>query len=62
MSSKKVALIFAIALLIALSLHLFNGTTIQARSIETINISSTVSGVSTRYIGAIEGNVNFNCQ
>lgn len=60
MSSKKFALIFPIALLIALSLHLFNGTTIQARSIETINISGTLSGVSTRYIGAVEGNVNFN--
>lgn len=62
MSSKKLALIFAIALLIALSLHLFNGTTIQAQSIETINISGTLSGVSTRYIGAVEGNVNFNLE
>ncbi len=60
MPSKKLTLIALITFLIALSLHLFNGSITHARSIETIQISSIPSGVSTRYIGAAEGNVNFD--
>jgi hypothetical protein len=60
MALKKITLIFLITLLITLSIHLFNKVTTHARSIETIQISSIPSGVSTRYIGAAEGNVNFD--
>ena len=49
-----------LGLLIALSLELFSGTTTFAQNIETIKFSGNAAGVSTRYIGAVEGNINFD--
>lgn len=51
---------FLLGLLIASSIYLFNGATTLAQSIETIKIYGTPWGVSTRYIGAVEGNLNFD--
>jgi hypothetical protein len=39
---------------------LFSGTTSFPQNIETIKISGTAAGVSTRHIGAVEGNINFD--
>ncbi|MEG4853513.1 hypothetical protein QUB10_21835 [Microcoleus sp. B5-D4] len=60
MLSKTRLLNLLLGFLIALSLELFSGTTTFAQNIETIKISGTAAGVSTRYIGAVEGNINFD--
>jgi hypothetical protein len=49
-----------LGIFIYLSLELFIGTTSFPQNIETIKISGTAAGVSTRYIGAVEGNINFD--
>ena len=60
MFSKKIIRNLFFGILIAISLELFSGTTGFAQNIETIKISGTPAGVSTRYIGAVEGNINFD--
>ena len=60
MLSKTTILNLLLCLRIALSLELFSGTTSFPQNIETIKISGTAAGVSTRYIGAVEGNINFD--
>ncbi|MEG4810148.1 hypothetical protein QUA82_20605 [Microcoleus sp. F8-D3] len=60
MLSKTRILNLFLGILIALSLELFIGTTTFAQNIETIKISGTAAGISTRYIGAVEGNINFD--
>lgn len=60
MTSKKIALNFLLGLLIATSIHLLIGATTFAKSMETIKIYGTPWGNSTRYIGAVEGNRNFD--
>ena len=44
----------------AIGIGLFSGTTTFAQNIETIKFSGKAAGVSTRYIGAVEGNINFD--
>ena len=44
----------------AIGIGLFSGTTTFAQNIETIIFSGNAAGVSTRYIGAVEGNINFD--
>ncbi|MGB7891001.1 MAG: hypothetical protein WCF82_03620 [Microcoleus sp.] len=60
MLSKTIILNFTIDLLIALSLELYSPRATFAQNIETIKSSGTAAGVSTRYIGAVEGNINFD--
>jgi hypothetical protein len=58
--SKTIIRNLLIGILIAITLELFSGTISLAQNIETIKISDTPAGVSTRYIGAVEGNINFD--
>jgi hypothetical protein len=51
---------FTIALSIALILDLFNPRAIFGQNTATLKFSNTPTGVSTRYIGAVEGNINFD--
>lgn len=44
----------------AISFPLLSSSITFAQSIETLKVDSQPFGVSTRYIGAVEGNVNFN--
>ncbi|MEO9124481.1 MAG: hypothetical protein ABI262_07320, partial [Microcoleus sp.] len=60
MFSKTTIRNFTIALLTALILELCSPIAIFAQNIETIKFSRTPAGVSTRYIGAVEGNINFD--
>ncbi|MFM9266674.1 hypothetical protein [Tychonema sp. BBK16] len=60
MFSKTIIRNLFLGILIALSLQLFSGTTSFAQNIETIKISGTPAGISTRYIGAVEGSINFD--
>ncbi|TAF32972.1 MAG: hypothetical protein EAZ69_17140 [Oscillatoriales cyanobacterium] len=60
MLSKTLIRNFTIALLIAIGIEFFSGTTTFAQNIATIKFSGTAAGVSTRYIGAVEGNINFD--
>ncbi|MEG4346438.1 hypothetical protein QUB70_24630 [Microcoleus sp. A003_D6] len=60
MFSKTAILNFTIALLIALGIELFSGNTSVAQNAAAIKFSSTAAGVSTRYIGAVEGSINFD--
>ena len=43
----------------ALGIGLFSVTTTFAQNIETVKFSGNAAGVSTRYIDAVEGNINF---
>ncbi|MGB3511112.1 MAG: hypothetical protein WBA93_18130 [Microcoleaceae cyanobacterium] len=47
-------------LAIVLSIYLFKGIIAQAQEIPTITVKNFQSGISTHYIGACEGNVNFD--
>jgi hypothetical protein len=58
--SKTIILNLFLGFLIAISIELSIGPTTFAQNIETIKISGTAAGVSTRYIGAVEGNINFD--
>ncbi|MGL5058679.1 MAG: hypothetical protein ACRC62_01760, partial [Microcoleus sp.] len=60
MLSKTTIRNWLLGILIVLGLELFNGSAIFARDIATIKFSNTPAGVSTRYIGAVEGNINFD--
>lgn len=60
MLSKTVIRNCIIGILIALGIEWCGVTTAFARDIATIKISGTAAGVSTRYIGAVEGNINFD--
>ena len=60
MLSKTTIRNFTIAILIALSLELYSPRAIFVPNIETIKISGTGAGVSTRYLGAVESNINFD--
>ncbi|MDY7013692.1 MAG: hypothetical protein SVX43_08890 [Cyanobacteriota bacterium] len=59
LSRKK---LLAVLLGIAIALSLLNPRITLAQSSTTLKISGTPWGVSTRYIGACEGNVNFDPQ
>jgi hypothetical protein len=58
--SKTIIRIFTIALLIAIGIELLGPIASFAQNIATIKFSGTAAGVSTRYIGAVEGNINFD--
>ncbi|MCC3516331.1 MAG: hypothetical protein JGK03_06795 [Microcoleus sp. PH2017_25_DOB_D_A] len=60
MLSKTLIRNFTLAFLIAIGLELLGPTTTFAQNIATIKFSGTAAGVSTRYIGAVEGNINFD--
>lgn len=60
MLSKTIIQIFTIAILIAPILGLYSPIASFAQNIATIKFSGTAAGVSTRYIGAVEGNINFD--
>jgi hypothetical protein len=60
MLSKTVLRNFTIALSIVLILELFNPRAIFGQNTATLKFSNTPAGVSTRYIGAVEGNINFD--
>ena len=50
----------SIATVVVILLQIFNGSALLAQNLETIKIYATQTGVSTRYIGAVEGSVDFN--
>ena len=56
--SKKITLYFLLGLIIFI--FLVNHSFLLAQNTETIKISGTQWGVSTRYIGAVEGSIDFN--
>lgn len=58
MTSKKLPAIFLISVLIYLSINLLNS--VNAQSQEIISSSGTPRGISTHYIGAVEGSADFN--
>jgi hypothetical protein len=58
--SKTTIRNFTIGVLMAIGIGLFSGTTTFAQNIETIKFSGKAAGVSTRYIGAVEGSINFD--
>ncbi|MBD2578566.1 hypothetical protein [Oscillatoria sp. FACHB-1406] len=58
--SKKSSLNWLVGLAIALLIHLFSGITTLAQSMTIIQVSGKPWGISTRYMGACEGNVNFD--
>ncbi|NJK77259.1 MAG: hypothetical protein HC786_14125 [Richelia sp. CSU_2_1] len=58
--SKTALLNFTIALLITLCLELLSPRAIFGQNIVTLKFANTPAGISTRYIGAVEGNINFD--
>ena len=60
MFSKTTIRNLTIAFLTALILELCSPRAIFAQNAAAIKISGTAAGVSTRYIGAVEGNINFD--
>ena len=60
MLSKTIIRNLFFGILIAISLELLSGTTTFAQNVVAIKFSGTPAGVSTRYIGAVEGNINFD--
>ncbi|MEG4281817.1 hypothetical protein QUB68_01705 [Microcoleus sp. A006_D1] len=60
MLSKTTIQNLTIGILIALLLELYSPIAIFAQNVVAIKFSGTAAGVSTRYIGAVEGNINFD--
>jgi hypothetical protein len=60
MISQKIAWNFLLGLLITLSIHLFSQVKATAQTMEIIQVNGSQWGVTTRYIGATEGNSRFD--
>ena len=60
MISQKIAWNFLLGLLITLSIHLLSQVKATAQTMEMIQIEGRQWGITTRYIGAVEGNISFD--
>ena len=60
MKKSTFNLLLSILIIVSLSLTIFSKAAISTQTVETIKVEGKTGGVSTRYIGACEGNINFN--